>query len=180
MKIIKASSGKNQVKISKKEWESIGKKAGWMKTSKRYDVEYSPDFTSPEVKKRIVRVEPRNVPEGMTEPKYVERLLRKQEGNDVVIHKCLPIESINKKKGPSKRDLQRARGERMRRERERRIQEQNQKIWLDQKKKEYGLPQDISSEMLELLMEIQGAEQAGQGDEVDLIELLKSRQSKGE
>jgi len=30
MKIIKSASGKKQVKISKKEWESIGRKAGWM------------------------------------------------------------------------------------------------------------------------------------------------------
>jgi len=33
MKIIKSASGKKQVKISKKEWESIGKKAGWVKTA---------------------------------------------------------------------------------------------------------------------------------------------------
>lgn len=30
MKIIKTASGK-KIKLSKKEWESIGKKAGWMK-----------------------------------------------------------------------------------------------------------------------------------------------------
>jgi len=31
MKLIKAASGKRQIKISKKEWEGIGKKAGWIK-----------------------------------------------------------------------------------------------------------------------------------------------------
>jgi len=31
MKIIKTASGKQQIKISKTEWTSIGKKAGWMK-----------------------------------------------------------------------------------------------------------------------------------------------------
>ena len=31
MKILKTASGKQTVKISKKEWQSIGKKAGWMK-----------------------------------------------------------------------------------------------------------------------------------------------------
>jgi len=31
MKIIKTASGKQQIKISKSEWENIGKKAGWMK-----------------------------------------------------------------------------------------------------------------------------------------------------
>jgi len=31
MRIIKTASGKKTVKMSKKEWQSIGKKAGWMK-----------------------------------------------------------------------------------------------------------------------------------------------------
>ena len=29
MKVIKTASGKKQIKISRKEWDSIGKKAGW-------------------------------------------------------------------------------------------------------------------------------------------------------
>ena len=33
MKIIKTANGKKQVKMSKSEWVSIGKKAGWMKTA---------------------------------------------------------------------------------------------------------------------------------------------------
>ena len=33
MKVIKTASGKKKIKISKKEWESIGKTAGWMKES---------------------------------------------------------------------------------------------------------------------------------------------------
>ena len=33
MKIITAENGKKTVKISKSEWETIGKKNGWMKTS---------------------------------------------------------------------------------------------------------------------------------------------------
>ena len=37
MKIITASSGKKTVKISKAEWLSIGKKAGWMKSIKACD-----------------------------------------------------------------------------------------------------------------------------------------------
>jgi hypothetical protein len=31
MKILKTASGKQQLKLSKKEWQDIGKKAGWMK-----------------------------------------------------------------------------------------------------------------------------------------------------
>ena len=31
MKLIKTASGKKKLKISRKEWTSIGKKAGWMK-----------------------------------------------------------------------------------------------------------------------------------------------------
>jgi len=174
MKIVKTASGKRTIKISKSEWLSIGNNAGWVKEAKSYDVEYSPDFTSPEVKKRRVRVEPKLVPEGMVEPEYIKRLLRKQEGKDVVVHKIVPLEIINKKKGPSKRDLQRARGEKMRKERQRRLYEQQQKQWLDQKKKEYGLPKDVSPEILDALMEIQSMGEAG--DDIGLIELLKSRQ----
>ena len=33
MKIVTAENGKKRVKISKSEWESIGKKHGWMKTA---------------------------------------------------------------------------------------------------------------------------------------------------
>lgn len=33
MKIVKSASGKKTIKISKKEWESIGKDAGWFKKS---------------------------------------------------------------------------------------------------------------------------------------------------
>ena len=33
MKLIKTASGKKTIKMSKKEWQSIGKKAGWMKTA---------------------------------------------------------------------------------------------------------------------------------------------------
>ena len=35
MKLIKTASGKKTIKISKSEWQSIGKKAGWMKVSAR-------------------------------------------------------------------------------------------------------------------------------------------------
>ena len=33
MKVVTASNGKKTVKISKSEWETIGKKHGWMKTA---------------------------------------------------------------------------------------------------------------------------------------------------
>jgi len=35
MKLIKTASGKKKIKISKREWKSIGKKAGWMKSDKK-------------------------------------------------------------------------------------------------------------------------------------------------
>ena len=37
MKITTTASGKTQVKLSKSEWESIGKKAGWMKMANNAD-----------------------------------------------------------------------------------------------------------------------------------------------
>lgn len=42
MKLIKASSGKKTIKITKDEWIAIGKKAGWTKTARQ-------TFTTPEV-----------------------------------------------------------------------------------------------------------------------------------
>ena len=33
MKVIKTASGKNRIKMSKSEWTSIGKKAGWIKSA---------------------------------------------------------------------------------------------------------------------------------------------------
>ena len=36
MKLVKTANGKQTIKMSKKEWQSIGKKAGWMKIS-RFD-----------------------------------------------------------------------------------------------------------------------------------------------
>jgi hypothetical protein len=33
MKIVTASNGKKTVRMSKREWESLGKKAGWMKVA---------------------------------------------------------------------------------------------------------------------------------------------------
>lgn len=44
MKIIKTASGKKTIKISKKEWESIGKKAGWMQEEVE---EYQDEFRKP-------------------------------------------------------------------------------------------------------------------------------------
>jgi len=36
MKVVKTASGKKSIKISKKEWQSIGKKAGWTKVNNKY------------------------------------------------------------------------------------------------------------------------------------------------
>ena len=30
VKVIKTASGRNKIKLSRKEWEAIGKKAGWL------------------------------------------------------------------------------------------------------------------------------------------------------
>ena len=40
MKIIKTASGKSKVKMSKKEWTDMGKKAGWMKKAQETDEDY--------------------------------------------------------------------------------------------------------------------------------------------
>ena len=38
MRIVNSSSGKKQVKISRKEWEDIGKTAGWMRQAQEGDL----------------------------------------------------------------------------------------------------------------------------------------------
>lgn len=40
MKLMKTASGKQTIKMSKKEWESIGKKAGFFGTTKYYVIVY--------------------------------------------------------------------------------------------------------------------------------------------
>ena len=40
MKIVKTASGKRTIKISKKEWKSIGDKAGWIKEAKNNTVRW--------------------------------------------------------------------------------------------------------------------------------------------
>jgi hypothetical protein len=40
MKIVKVASGKNKIKISKKEWLELGKKAGWMKIAQNNRVRW--------------------------------------------------------------------------------------------------------------------------------------------
>jgi len=47
MKIIKTASGKNKIKISKSEWQSIGKKAGWMR------VAFEPSLTWEQMQDKI-------------------------------------------------------------------------------------------------------------------------------
>ena len=46
MKVVTASNGKKTVKISKSEWETIGKKHGWMKKAERkyISVQDAPQF----------------------------------------------------------------------------------------------------------------------------------------
>ena len=44
MKILKTASGKQTVKMSKSEWQSIGKKAGWMKTAEKTYIVVDDEF----------------------------------------------------------------------------------------------------------------------------------------
>jgi hypothetical protein len=43
MKIVTASNGKKTVKMSKKEWQAIGKKAGWMKKAENKNIDFVDD-----------------------------------------------------------------------------------------------------------------------------------------
>jgi len=58
MKIVKTASGKRQIKISRKEWESIGKKAGWIKISNQ-PIPPAPSLSKPkDVKAKPSDVKP--------------------------------------------------------------------------------------------------------------------------
>ena len=43
MKLVKTANGKTAVKMSQKEWEDLGKKAGWMKVEAEKDEDGWPD-----------------------------------------------------------------------------------------------------------------------------------------
>ena len=89
MKIVKTASGKQNIRLSRSEWKSIGERAGWIKTAKQYEVSYSVGF-SPEIKKKTVFVNPSKLPEGVTEKDFIAKQLSKQEGKTVIIEKAIP------------------------------------------------------------------------------------------
>jgi len=72
MKITKTAGGKKKIKISKKEWESIGKKAGWMKEAGEFG--YVPNLNSPQPKE-FQGVQVGNVAEGMDTSEYQAEIL---------------------------------------------------------------------------------------------------------
>lgn len=50
MKLVKTASGKKIIKMSKSEWQSIGRKAGWIKESAGWSTKF-PDMTEDDWKK---------------------------------------------------------------------------------------------------------------------------------
>jgi hypothetical protein len=155
MKLVKTASGNKILKISSSEWRQIGLKAGWIKIARSYSVEYSPSMTSTEIIKKIIYVKPSLVPAGMSEREYVERLLKKQVGQKVFINKMIAIEDVSKKKGPSQKDLQRMRGEKLRKERDKKLKEKNFQEWMRQKRIEYNLPSDAPLSQIELFEQME-------------------------
>ena len=55
MKITKSASGKKEIRISKKEWQTIGKKAGWMRTKKAAMTEEKWNSLTPDEKRTKAR-----------------------------------------------------------------------------------------------------------------------------
>jgi len=169
MKIIKASSGKGTIKMSKSEWESIGKKAGWMKTAKFYDVEYSVGF-SPEVKKTKVRVDP-----GETSEDVIRRLKLKEK-QDVIITKYFPV-AVKRRKQFSKRDQARMRElgrikEREKRKREKELQLQQNPSHIQEI---LNGPYDINIEDDNFLESLRSKRVAQITSEPDLIDTVNIR-----
>ena len=153
MKLIKTANG-NKLKISHKEWESIGKTAGWMKTAKFVEVDYFSGFG--EEKRVKMRLDP-----GEGEQDVIRRLKRREKGQDVTITRYFPI-GAKSKKGFSLKDQAHQRGLQRQKERERRrMREEMEK---QQKMVEKNKP-------LQLMKEI---EQSDVTDE-DWLSVLRSR-----
>jgi len=176
VKIVKTASGKQNIRLSRNEWQSIGEMAGWIKTAKQYEVSYSVGF-SPEIKKKTVFVNPSKLPEGVTEKDFIAKQLSKKEGKNVIIVKSIPIGSVSKKHGPNVKDLQKARGEEMRKERQRRKDREDHENWLKQKLQENALPEDIDEgRALPLIEEFEQVKGLGEEEkELSLIEQLERK-----
>jgi len=151
-----------KITLSKSQWNLIGQKTGWIKIAKEIIVEYDVGFGG-ETKKARVRVDPSEIHQGETIRDTVQRKLDKREKVPVVIHKYIPVEAIRTKVGPSQKDLQRLRGEKMRKEREARLRrEEREKA---EKAEKQGIkPQDIIKQMEE------------QDTDLNLVDILKNRQ----
>ena len=195
MKIIKTASGKKSIKISQREWQNIGKTAGWIKTSKRYLVTFYRGFNKPKEIKDI-RVDPSELAKKPLGDIILEKVQRaivldrgdksleeaKREASNVIIEKTIP-KNISKKTRPSQKDLQKLRGEKMRANADykRRLKA------LIQELKGLGVPASRANKLnlregLALLKEIQASnpnniieEIDSQDDNIDLIKALESR-----
>jgi len=111
MKLVK-TAGKDQIRMSKKEWASIGKKAGWIKEAKIIDVEYFAGFN--DVKKTQMRLDP-----GEDKDDILRRLKHREKTQDITITKYFPVSQKRKKQFSLKdqahqRELQRIKERRKR------------------------------------------------------------------
>jgi hypothetical protein len=89
MKIVKTASGKNKIKISQKEWTSIGKKAGWVKEAQwddhgipNYPPSHNlPEFSDEDQTQRITYTKDTTV---ILTPSEVEKIIGRHSNNAVV------------------------------------------------------------------------------------------------
>lgn len=197
MKIIKTASGK-QIKISKSEWESIGKTAGWIKTAKKYDVEYLPSMFSNEKLTKTIRIDDYELEGRSKSDVILEKVQRGiilsrgemslQEAKDaaakIVIEKVLPHGARSQKKGPSQKDLQRLRGIEMRKEQDKNRRTRDARKQLIEMGVERGYVNSLglkdATELLKTIMANQPEnimkEMEQVDEDVNLVDALKSHQ----
>lgn len=146
-----------KITLSKSMWEKIGLAAKWIKEARVVVVDYSVGMSA-ETKRVKVRVDPDEIKPNERVKDVVQRKLDKREKAPTVIVNYVPVSTIRTKKGPSQKDLQRMRGDKMRQERERRL-----------RREEFETEAPNSPEELIKQME-------GQDTDLGLVDVLKNRQ----
>ena len=164
MKIVKKSSGRNVLRISSKEIESVNRID---KTARLFDIEVSPSFTSPEVIRKTVNVRKDRIPPGMTDAEYLKHRVKREYGDKAELLKSIPKGDVSKKTRPSKKDEQRMRGEKQRKEREKKLNRKLRNEWVANKKKEYGLPDSADESLIDLFEEIKVMEESAKDEKLD-------------
>ena len=80
MKIIKTASGKQTIKMSKSEWEGIGKKAGWMKEAQSMFTGYKDKYPEAhDVANRMINYMKLQIEDNIGKIKDIEKAIKDED-----------------------------------------------------------------------------------------------------